>query len=233
MRSFRTLFAKELLALFGSPIAYALIAVFLLIVGYQFAAFLIVERVATLVHVFIQCASLLLLIIPLLTMRLLAEERRLGTLELLLTSPATEGEIVLAKFCASLALIAVMLALTLVYPLVLQRFGEPDWGPIYSGYLGLLLLSSALIAIGLAVSGLTANQIVAATISVAISVLLWMAAAFSAVLPYPFDMLAATVSLQARIAPLAGGALHLTDIGFFVVVTALGLFLAVRSLARR
>lgn len=233
MRSFRTLFLKELLALFGSPIAYALIAVFLLLIGYQFTAFLIVERTATLVHVFIQCASLLLLIIPLLTMRLLAEERRQGTLELLLTSPATEGAIVLAKFFASLTLVALMLALTVVCPLVLQWYGEPDWGPIYSGYLGLVLMSAALIAIGLAVSGLTANQIVAATVSVAISVLLWMAAAFAAVLPHPFDAIVATLSLQARIAPLAGGALHLSDIGFFVVVTALGLFLAVRSLARR
>ena len=162
MKTFATLLAKETRALFVSPIAYAVIAVFLLLMGYTFTATLFLSKIATLIHEFFQASMLLLLIVPVITMRLLAEERRGGTLELLLTSPVHEIEVVLAKFLASMAVIVAMLAPTLAYPVTLQMFGDPDWGPVYSGYLGLLLLGGALTSLGLAVSALTANQIVAA-----------------------------------------------------------------------
>jgi len=233
MTGFLPLLGKELRALFVQPIAYVLIAVFLLVMGYAFVTNLAMTRSAALVRIMFQAAVLLLLFVPLITMRLLAEERRHGTLELLLATPAREHDIVLAKFVASMSLVAVMLAPTLVYPAVLAWFGKPDWGPIYSGYLGLLLLASLLSAIGLALSALTANQVVAATLAIGLSLLLWLLDSLAAVLPQPWDEIVLQCSLLAHFTPFATGALYLSDAGFFVTVTLLGLFLAVRALARR
>jgi ABC-2 type transport system permease protein len=233
MTGFFPLLGKELRALFVQPIAYVLIAVFLLVMGYAFVTNLAMTRSAALVRIMFQAAVLLLLLVPLITMRLLAEERRHGTLELLLATPAREHDIVLAKFVASMGLVAAMLAPTLVYPAVLAWFGKPDWGPIYSGYLGLLLLASLLSAVGLALSALTANQVVAATLAIGLSLLLWLLDSLAAVLPQPWDEIVLQCSLLARFTPFATGALYLSDAGFFVTVTLLGLFLAVRALARR
>jgi ABC-2 type transport system permease protein len=228
-----TLLAKETKALFSAPIAYALIAVFLLLLGYTFSAFLFLNKTATLVHIFFQAAVLFLLIVPVITMRQFAEERKSGTLELLLTAPVRELDIVLAKFLACMAVHAVMLTLSLTYAGVLQAYGAPDWGPIYSGYLGLTLFTAALVALGLAISALTANQVVAATVSLGVFLLLWMVDTLGALLPYPFDNMVLSVSLLAHFTPFATGALYLSDVGFFVSLTLLGLFLSVRALARR
>ena len=135
---------------------------------------LFLSKTATLVHEFFQASMLPLLIVPVITMRLLAEERRGGTLELLLTAPVREIEVVLAKFLASVAVIVTMLALTVAYPITLQIFGDPDWGPVYSGYLGLALLGAALTSLGLADTALTANQIVAVTVALGLFLLMWM-----------------------------------------------------------
>jgi ABC-2 type transport system permease protein len=233
MAGFLPLLGKELRALFVQPIAYVLIAVFLLVMGYAFVTNLAMTRSAALVRIMFQAAVLLLLFVPLITMRLLAEERRHGTLELLLATPARESDIVLAKFVASMALVVAMLAPTLLYPAVLAWFGKPDWGPIYSGYLGLLLLASLLSAIGLALSALTANQVVAATLAIGLSLLLWLLDSLAAVLPQPWDEIVLQCSLLAHFTPFATGALYLSDAGFFATVTLLGLFLATRALARR
>jgi ABC-2 type transport system permease protein len=230
---FWALLVKETKALFSSPIAYAIIVVFLLLMGYTFTAILFLNRTATLLNIFYQAAILLLLIVPVITMRLIAEERRTGTLELLLTSPAKEIEIVLAKFLASMALVGVMLGLTGSYAIVLGLHGSPDWGPIYCGYLGLLLLAGALIAIGLVVSGLTANQIVAAVIALGIGILLWMIDTLGYLLPDPYDTLVTSLSFVSRFTPFVTGALSLSDVGFFLTIILAGLFLSVRALARR
>jgi gliding motility-associated transport system permease protein len=230
---FGTLLLKEEKAIFSSPIAYAAVTVYLLLMGYTFTAVLFLNRTGELVRVFFQAAVLFLLIVPVVTMRLLAEERRGGTLELLLTSPAREIEIVLAKFVAGLTLPVLMLALTSSYAIVLGIYGQPDWGPIYSGFLGLLLLSAALTAIGLVVSGLTSNQIVAAVISLGLGILLWMIDTLGYLLPEPFDAIVTHFSLVAHFTPFATGALFLSDVGFFLTIVLAGLFLSVRALARR
>ena len=227
------LVAKETRALFVSPIAYAVIAVFLVLTGYTFAVTLLVTKQATLAHIFFQSAMQLILLVPLVTMRQFAEERRGGTLELLLTAPVREGSIVLAKFAASMAVLLAMLALTLVYALILATFGNPDWGPIYSGYLGLAMFAGALVSIGLAVSALTTNQIVAAVVSLGIFGMLWAIDAWAALLPSPIDDWVLGLSLLARYTPFAVGAMYASDFGFFLVVILLGLFLAARALARR
>ncbi len=233
MRNFGTLLLKEEKAIFSSPIAYAIVSVFLLLMGYTFTSFLFLNRRGDLVHIFFQAAMLFLLIVPVVTMRLLAEERRAGTLELLLTAPVREIEIVLAKFVASMTLLTVMLLLSVTYPVVLGIYGEPDWGPIYSGFLGLLLLGGALVSIGLVVSGLTSNQIVAAVIALGAGILLWVIDTLGHLLPDPWDTILTSLSIVAHFTPFATGALFLSDLGFFLTIVLAGLLLSVRSLARR
>ncbi len=233
MRAFGALLLKEEAALFSSAIAYVLLTVFLVLMGYTFTVTLFLNHLASLVHLFFQMYVLFLLSIPILTMRLIAEERRLRTLELLLTAPVTEAQVVIAKFLASMTLVALMIAMSGSYAVVLGLFGEPNWGPIYGGYLGLLLLGSALVSLGLLASSLTANQLVAALLSLGLFLLLWVIDDFGWLLPVPFDTLFVNMSLSTHFVPFAIGSLYLSDAGFFLSLTLLGLFLSVRALARR
>lgn len=233
MRPVLTLTAKEIRALFVSPIAYAVLAVFIVLSGYSFTVALFLTKQATLVHIFFQAAVQLILLVPLITMRQFAEERRSGTLELLLTAPVREIDIVVAKFLACMTVLAAMTGLTLVYAAVLAAFGDPDWGPIYSGYVGLVLFGGALAAAGLAISALTGNQIVAAVVSLGLFGLLWAVDALAAMLPHPYENWLLGLSLLAHFTPFAVGAMYVSDFGFFVSVILLGLFLTVRALARR
>jgi gliding motility-associated transport system permease protein len=230
--SLSTLVVKEVRTLFSSPIAYAVIAVFIVLSGYTFTVTLFVSKQATLVHIFFQAAVQLILLVPLITMRQFAEERRNGTLELLLTSPVREIDIVLAKFIASLVVVLAMTSLTLIYATVLAVYGQPEWGPIYSGYLGLVLFGAALLSIGLMLSALTANQIVAAVVSLGLFGLLWAIDTLASLLPQPFENWLLGLSLLAHFTPFAVGAMYVSDFGFFLSVVLLGLFLTVRALAR-
>jgi ABC-2 type transport system permease protein len=233
MTAFSVLLLKEEKALFSSPIAYAVMTVFLLLMSYSFTLTLFLSHQPSLVHIFFQMFVLFMLTVPLITMRLLAEERKLRTIEVLLTSPVTELDIVLAKFVASMSLIVILLMLSGSYAIVLAIYGDPDWGPIYSGYLGLLLLGAALVGVGLLASALTANQMIAALVSLSLFLLLWIIDSFAYLLPSPFDALAVNLSLSVHFKPFAVGSVYLSDVGFFLSVTLLTLFLSVRALARR
>lgn len=233
MRSFLALLKKEEMALFTSPIAYVVMAAFLVIMGYTFSLTLFITHTPTLVHLFFQIYVLFLLTVPIITMRLIAEERRLRTLEILLTSPITEASVVLAKFLASLSLILVMLLLSFAYALALAILGAPDWGPIYSGYLGLFLLGGALVAVGLMTSSLVSNQVIAAVLSLSIFLLLWIIDNFGWLLPDPFNALFVNLSLLVHFTPFATGSLFLSDAGYFISLALLALFFSVRALARR
>jgi ABC-2 type transport system permease protein len=140
---------------------------------------------------------------------------------------------VLAKFAACMAVLLAMLGLTLSYAFVLALYGDPEWGPIYTGYLGLAMLAGALVAIGLAISALTANQIVAAVVSLGLFGLLWGIDPLAAIMPHPVDDWLIGLSLLARFTPFAAGAFYTSDFGFFLTVVLLGLLLTVRALARR
>lgn len=233
MTTLLTLTIKETRAMFASPIAHAVIAVFLLLLGYTFAVTLIASKQATLVHIFFQAAMLLVLIVPVLTMRQFSEERRTGTLELLLTAPVEDYQVVLAKYLACMGVIGVMLTLTLGFPLVLAAYGDPDWGPVYSGYVGLMLLASCLCSIGLTISALTSNQVVAAVISLGIFGVLWAIDGVNSVVSGAAENWMLGLSLLGRFTPFAVGSLYLSDAAFFVSVTLLSLFLCARALARR
>jgi len=233
MKQFIVLWGKEEAALFSSPIAYVVIVVFLLIMGYSFTLALFIGHTPTLVHLFFQMFVLFLLTVPIVTMRLIAEERKLRTVEVLLTSSATEVHIVLAKFTASMSLLILMLTLSGTYAIVLAIYGHPDWGPIFSGYLGLLLLGAALVGFGLLTSALTANQIIAALLSLSVFLLLWIIDDFGYLLPDPFDTLVVNLSLSVHFKPFATGSMYFSDVAFYLSATLLTLFLSVRALAWR
>lgn len=220
-------------AIFLSPIAYAVVAMFMTLMAYTFCAQLFLAKSASLVTSLFQAAMLLILTIPLLTMRQFAEERRNGTLELLLSTPVDDLSIVLAKFFANLSVIVALLALLLAFPITLALVAEPDWGPILSAYIGLLLFSSALTAIGLTISAFTSNQLVAAVASLGIFLMLWMAEVLGVFLPAPLDEIVLGLSLDGRFAPFATGAVYLSDLGFFLSLTMIGILGCVSGLSRR
>ncbi|MFT4563852.1 MAG: ABC-2 type transport system permease protein [Gammaproteobacteria bacterium] len=233
MNGLGPLLRKELGAIFLSPVAYAVIAMFVILMSYTFCAQLFHSRSASLAPMLFQAATLLLLTIPLLTMRQFAEERRNGTLELLLSTPVDDLAVVLAKFLATLSVIGVLLVLLLALPLTLGAFSSPDWGPIASGYIGLLLLAAALTSIGLAVSTVTSNQLVAAALTLGLFLLFWMAEVLGVLFRAPFDEIAIALSLDTRFTPFATGAVYLSDFGFFLTVGLVGLLLSVAGLSRR
>lgn len=233
MRTLAVLTAKELHATFTSPIGYTIAAVFLLVLGYTFSLTLFATKVANLQYIFHQMYVLSILLVPVLTMRSFAEERRNDTLELLLTAPLPEVWIVVAKFLAAFALVIGMYAASAVYAVILGLYGEPDWGPIYGGYVALTLFAALLVAVGLLTSSLTENQVVAAALSLGIFLMLWFADSVAYLLPEPLDLLALNLSLIGHFRPMVTGSMFVSDIGYFVTLTLLALFLTTRGLAER
>jgi ABC-2 type transport system permease protein len=227
------LLRKELHATFTSPIAYTVGVVFLLVLGYTFSLTLFVTKVANLNYIFHQMYVLSILLVPVLTMRAFAEERRSDTLELLLTAPVREVWIVLAKLLANLALIAGLYAASGSYAVILGLYGEPDWGPIYGGYLALLLLAGLLVSVGLLMSSLTENQVVAAAASLGGFLMLWFSDSVAYLLPRPFDLLAINLSLIGHFTPVVTGSLFLSDVGYYLTLSGLACFLTTRVLTER
>src|SRR5262249_11387779 len=166
---------RELYSYFVSPIAYVVGALFLVVSGFLFSIILGLSNEASMRSLFGNYAVIFLFIVPALTMRLLAEEQRTGTMELLLTAPVRDSQLVLGKFLGAFLLLLGILAVTAIYPLVLVLAGNPDRGPILAGYLGVILQGAAFLAIGLFASSLTQNQVIAALLAFVILLLLWLA----------------------------------------------------------
>ena len=233
MKALGVLLRKELHATFTSPIGYAVVTVFLLVAGYTFSLTLFFTKVANLTYIFHQMYVLLVLLVPVLTMRAFAEERKADTLELLLTAPVREVWIVLAKFMAALGLVAGLLVASGAYAVVLGLYGEPDWAPIYGGYLALLLLACLLVSVGMLMSSLTENQVVAATASLGTFLMLWFADSVAYILPAPFDLFFVNLSLIGHFTTFVSGSLFLSDAGYYLTLTLLALFLTTRVLTDR
>lgn len=228
-----TIARRELEAYFVSPIAYIVTAAFLVISGYLFSLILIDLHQASLEILFANIIVTLLFITPLLTMRLLADEQRMGTLEVLMTAPVRDWEVVVGKFLAALGLFGVMLLFTLSYPFLIWRFGgSPDPGPIISGYLGLLLMAGAMLAIGTLTSTMTSNQMVAAVLCFGILLMLWLVDAASRVAPSLAGLLT-ELSLRERYLDFARGAINLEDVVYYLSLVAGALFIATRVLESR
>jgi len=233
MRTLGVLLRKELHATFTSPIAYVVGGVFLLVAGYTFSLSLFMSKVANLTYVFHQIYILLILLVPVITMRSFAEERKTDTLELLLTAPIREIWIVLAKFLGALALVVLLLLASTSFVAVLWLFGEPDLAPIGGGYLALLLLACLLVAVGTLWSSLTENQVVAAAASLGTFLMLWFADSVAYILPAPIDLLFVNLSLIGHFAPFVSGSLFLSDVGYYLTGSLMALFLTARALADR
>lgn len=233
MSTLGILLRKELHATFTSPVAYAVAAVFLLVTGYTFSLTLFFTKVANLTYIFHQMYVLLILLVPIITMRAFAEERKADTLELLLTSPVREVWIVLAKFLAALALVSGLLAASTLYAAILGRYGDPDWAPIYGGYLALLLLGCLLAALGILTSSLTENQAIAAACALGLGLMLWFADSASYMLPAPLDVVAVNLSLIGHFTTFVSGSVFLSDVGYYLTLSLLALFLATRAVMDR
>ena len=178
-------------------------------------------------------AELPVKLVPALTMRAFAEERRNDTLELLLTAPVGEVWIVLAKFLSVFALVLGMYLGALAYAFILEAHGVPDWGPIASGYLAIVCQAALIVSIGLLMSSLTENQVVAAALTLGAALMLWFADSVAYLLPPPFDVLALNLSLIGHFRPMVTGSVFVSDICYFVSLSLLALFLTTRRLAER
>lgn len=231
-----TIAKRELTAYFASPIAYVVIAAYLVIMGLLFSWVLVqplMYREAELGPVLSSAPVILLLVAPAITMRLLAEEQRTGTIELLLTAPVDDWEVVLGKFLAAFALFLTMTALTLYYPLLLMVFGNPDRGVIAAGYLGLILLGASFLSIGLLASSLTQNQVAAAMISLGIILALWLIGLLANMVTGQAGDIIRYISIINHYSDFLKGLVNTKDVIYYLSVTAAGLFLTIRSLETR
>jgi ABC-2 type transport system permease protein len=233
LRTIQTVFRRELRSYFNSPVAYVVIVVFLAIVGWFFSSNLFLMNVASMRVVFELVPLVFLFFIPAITMRLLAEEQKTGTLELLTTRPVRDSEIVLGKFLAAWVLVAITLLPTLLYVIVLAFLGPLDIGPVVSGYLGLLLMAAVYIGIGLLASSLTENQIVAFITGFLVILALFL---LNKVLIYVPEGLASTfefLGIDYHFSNIARGVIDSRDLIYFASLIGFSLLLATMSLERR
>jgi ABC-2 type transport system permease protein len=243
-----TICAKELSTYFRSPIAYGVMAFFALIAGWFFYA-----ATAIFVQQGLQSAMMgqsvpmnvnewvirnvlsnmgvvFLLLMPMITMRLFAEEKRSGTMELLVTSPLHDWEIIVGKWMAAMVLFSCMLGISLLNMATLFAYGNPDWRPMAVGYLGLLLQGGGLLAIGTFISSTTRNQIVAGVATFAVCLMLWVLDWASSFGSSALLKVVSYLSFIAHFESFARGVIDSKDVIYFISVILLGLFLTARSM---
>jgi ABC-2 type transport system permease protein len=248
MRNVWIICRKELRSYFVSPIAYILLAMFAVIFGFFFwnilgyFVFMGMESQMRgqmfpmnlneeVIRPLISNASVIgLFLIPMITMRLFAEEKRTGTIELLATSPIRDAEVILGKWLASLILYAGMLLLTALNFIWLFKYGNPDWKPLAVAYLGLLLQAGALLAIGTFISTLTRNQIIAGAVTFGVCLLLWVLEWVSGYESATWARVLAYLSVLTHFDSFAKGLLSTKDVVYYVTAIFLGLFLTARSM---
>jgi len=236
VRSTSAIFRRELGAYFNTPLGYIVVACFLLTFGFFF--FYVFDvlggQVASMRSMFRVSPLLLAVLTPLVTMPLLAEERRSGTIELLLTLPITEWQIVLGKYLAAVTVVATAMLLTLAYPLTLALLGDLDPGPVAAGYFGLLLLGAAYAALGLLCSSIASTQVVAAVSALLACIFAWIADKLAASLPggATGDLLR-FVGFDHHFINLQRGVVDTRDLVYFASVIVVSLSLAVVVLRRQ
>jgi ABC-2 type transport system permease protein len=248
MRNVLAICGKELRGYFSSPIAYLLLTIFGVITGYFF--FIAVEIFAqasmqmqmqgqsgpmninqqVVAPMLGNTSVVMLFLIPMITMRLFAEENRQGTMELLLTSPIRDWEIVLGKFLGAFIMYAAILAISMIDVAMLFVYGNPAWQPILTGFLGLLLQGGCLLAIGSYISTTTKNQIVAAATTFAVCLLLWVLSWVTDLDQSAMGTVIAYCSVLAHFEPFSKGVIDTKDVVFYLTFIFFGLFLTTRSL---
>ncbi len=248
MRAFNAIFWRELKAYFYSPIAYVLLVGFLAITGYFFysgvafytlasmqamqnPAFANLNLQDALVAPLLSNMSIILMLItPLLTMRLLSEEKRSGTLELLLSYPLSDTTVVMAKFLAAWCVVFITLGLSLIPFVILNSMGELHWPAVLAGYLGLLLMGGAFVSLGILASSATENQIVSAVVAFAAVLLLWVLSWVSGVVGSQTGKLLKALSLGEHFQRFPQGLIDTADLSYFVLFIGFFLFVTIRTL---
>jgi len=248
MRNVFTIWRKEMRSYFVSPIAYLLLTMFALIFGFFFwnalGYFVLMGMESQMrgqafpmnlneevIRPLLSNASVIgLFFIPMITMRLFAEEKRTGTIELLATSPVRDSEIIIGKWLAAVTLYATMLLFTAINFAFLFKYGNPDWKPLAIGYLGLLLQAGGLLAIGTFISTLTKNQIIAGAATFGICLLLWVLEWVSGYETATWAKVLAYMSVITHFESFAKGVLDIKDTIFYLTVIFVGLFLTSRSM---
>ena len=224
---------REIRTYFNSPVAYIVATVYMLLAGYLFFNTLFIEKQAEMRGYFGLVPMLFTFIIPAITMRLIAEEKGSGTLELLITMPVRDWEVVVGKFLAAMSLLAALLGLTLVYAITLSFIGPIDKGPTYGGYFGLLLMSGAFASIGVMASSLTRNQIVAFILAFAISFTLYLCGRIVQIVPPTLQPVVAFLAIDGHFESISRGVIDSRDVLYYVSVMAVGLVVATVSLESR
>jgi ABC-2 type transport system permease protein len=248
MRNAWTICRKELNSYFASPIAYGLMAFFAAIAGYFFSiatAIFVQNSVQSAMSgrqmpmdvnewvvrpVLMNVSVIGLFMIPMITMRLFAEEKRTGTIELLATSPIEDWEIILGKWFAALILYGSILALSAADLALLFAYGKPDWKPIVVAYIGLLLQGGCLLAIGTFISTTTKNQIIAGVGTFAVCLVLWVLDWVSSYDTAAWAKVVSYMSVLTHYESFAKGVLDTKDILYYLSVSFFGLFLTARSM---
>jgi len=240
---------KELKSYFASPIAYIVIGLWALLYGYFFAAilhFFVQQSLQMnqfgmqgpqsmnvnqqLIRPLLQNVNILVLfLMPMVTMRTYSEEKRSGTIELLLTSPVTDFQIIMGKFLGAMALYGCMLAVTLIHIGLLFVYGRPEWKPIVTTYLGLLLFGGCFVSLGLFISSLTKNQIVAGMVTFAVFLLLWIITWIGSFSGPTVDKVTQYISILDHLDDFGKGVLDTTHIIYYVSFITFGLFLTAKS----
>ncbi len=246
MRNILAIAGKELRAYFASPIAFVVIGFFALLYGYFFYALLSFFNRQSMqmgmgmggtmninqmliAPVLSNVTVILLFILPMITMRTYAEEKRSGTIELLLTSPLTDMQIILGKFLGAMALYATMLAVTLIHVALLFLYGTPEWKPVVTGYLGLLLMGGCFISLGLLISSLTRNQIVAGMVTFAVFLMLWVINWIGTFVGPTAQAILAHLSITDHFDDFAKGVIDTKHLVYYLSFIAFGLFLTAKA----
>lgn len=246
MRNILAIAGKELRGYFASPIGYVIMGFFALLFGIFFYAYLgefmrqsmqmvgfgggnMNVNMSLVRPLFGNASVVLLFVIPMITMRTYSEEKRSGTIELLLTSPITDFQIILGKFLGAMGLYVAMLAVTLLYMAILFWFGNPDWRPVAAGYLGLLLMGGSFISVGLLISNLTKNQIVAGTATFGVFLLLWIISWLGEASGPRMQTVLTYLSVTEHFDDFAKGIIDTKHLVYYASFITFGLFLTAKS----
>jgi len=224
MRQVHHIFKKEFKSYFVSPIAYIVIGIFLLVSGWFFFTPFFLFNQANLRNFFALLPVVFSFVVPAITMRLFSEELSVGSYELLLTMPVTMLDIVLGKFLASVVFVAAMLMPTVAYPIAVSFLGQLDWGPVFGGYIGAVLLGAAFSAIGLFASSLTRNQIIAFIAGMAICFALTLLDKMLFFLPRSLLEILQYLGADFHFQNISKGIVDSRDIIYFFSVCFIGLY---------
>ena len=228
MNNVITIFRREMRSYFNSPVAYIVITLFLLVSGYFFSSTLFINNSADLRSLFGIAGFILMLFTPAVTMRLLAEERRAGTIEILVTLPVKDEEIVVGKFLAGFALTAISIVLTFIAYLTIASLGNADFGAAFGGYLGLILMSGVYVAIGLFTSSLSPNQIIAFIVGFVIIFAFFMLDKILAFLPDALTSFFEYLSIDYHYGNISRGVIDSGDLIYYFSMIFFFLYLAVK-----